>query len=101
MLFQLYPCLLPGVPDTPALANTYYSQFDEDFDSSEDENAETVVPKKSGLNENLEDDDDDDDNDILFGSSGEIDHTLIKRDDEDELYRQFQHVLDKDDDVGR
>lgn len=81
-----------GIPESPALANTYYSQFDEDFTPSDeegdDEAMQTVVEKKQGS--------DDDDNDILFGSG---EGTLTKRDDEDELYNHMQYVLDKDNDT--
>lgn len=77
-----------GIPDNPALANTYYSQFNEDFtpsDEDDDENAQTVVPR-------------DDDDDILFGSSTEF--TVRQKDDEDEFYNHLQYVLDKDEDAG-
>lgn len=85
-----------GIPDSPALANTYYSQFEEDFtpsdDDEEDESAETVIPKKPGGATGSDDDDD-----ILFGSQ---DGTLTKKDDEYELFNQLQYVLDKDNDSG-
>ncbi|XP_052818937.1 serine/threonine-protein kinase Nek11-like isoform X2 [Mya arenaria] len=78
-----------GIPDNPALANTYYSQFDEDFTPSDDEDeaAETVIRRKN--------DDSDDDDDILFGSK---DGTL-KKDEEEDFFNQLQYVLDKDNDA--
>lgn len=89
-----------GIPEQPEIANTYYSQFDEDFtpsDSDEDEQAETVIPRKTG--------DSDDDADVMFGSNGasqiDSDVTLTKKDDEDELFNHLQYVLDKNDDAGR
>ena len=90
--------LLSGIPDTPALANTYYSQFDEDFSASDedDENAETVIPKKTQASH-------DDDADILFGSqegASYLAETLTKKDDENELYNHLQYVLDKDNESG-
>ncbi|XP_052818938.1 serine/threonine-protein kinase Nek11-like isoform X3 [Mya arenaria] len=79
----------PSIPDNPALANTYYSQFDEDFTPSDDEDeaAETVIRRKN--------DDSDDDDDILFGSK---DGTL-KKDEEEDFFNQLQYVLDKDNDA--
>ncbi|WAR12528.1 NEK11-like protein [Mya arenaria] len=73
-----------GIPDNPALANTYYSQFDEDFTPSDDEDeaAETVIRRKN--------DDSDDDDDILFGSK---DGTL-KKDEEEDFFNQL-HECEK------
>lgn len=81
-------CSIPGIPESPALANTYYSQFDEDFTpSDEDENAETVIHRGGS---------EDDDDDIQFGSQ----EFTLKKDDEDEFFNHLQYVLDKDEDAG-
>ena len=88
-----------GIPEQADIANTFYSQFEEDFtpsDSDEDEQAQTVIRRKAG--------DSDDDADVMFGSDGasQIDSevTLTKKDDEDELYNHLQYVLDKNEDAG-
>ncbi|KAH3768623.1 serine/threonine-protein kinase Nek11-like isoform X1 [Dreissena polymorpha] len=80
-----------GIPDNDELANTYYSQFEDDFTSSdqEDEASETVIPRKP------EYDNGDDDDDILFGSQDDT----LKKDDEQDLYYRMQYVLDKGDDA--
>ncbi|XP_052229979.1 serine/threonine-protein kinase Nek11-like isoform X2 [Dreissena polymorpha] len=81
----------PRIPDNDELANTYYSQFEDDFTSSdqEDEASETVIPRKP------EYDNGDDDDDILFGSQDDT----LKKDDEQDLYYRMQYVLDKGDDA--
>ena len=84
--------LSSGYPDNPALANTYYSQFEDDFtpsDEEEDEAAETVVPRRRM-------DDGDDDDDILFGSGSRT----LNGDEDDEFYHQLKYVMDKDNDTG-
>jgi len=84
--------LSSGIPDNPALANTYYSQFEDDFtpsDDEEDEAAETVVPRRRM-------DDGDDDDDILFGSGSRT----LNGDEDDEFYHQLKYVMDKDNDTG-
>ncbi|XP_060557286.1 serine/threonine-protein kinase Nek11-like isoform X2 [Ruditapes philippinarum] len=82
-----------GIPESPALANTYYSQFEDDFtpsdDDDDDENAVTVVAKKGVAGSGTDDDDD-----IQFGSG-----TLTRKDDDDEFYNHLQYVLDKDNDA--
>ena len=92
--------IFSGIPEQADIANTYYSQFNEDFspsDSEEDDQAQTVIPaRKRG--------DSDDDADVMFGSDGASqlgsDVTLTKKDDEDELYNHLQYVLDKNEDGG-
>ncbi|XP_060557287.1 serine/threonine-protein kinase Nek11-like isoform X3 [Ruditapes philippinarum] len=83
----------PSIPESPALANTYYSQFEDDFtpsdDDDDDENAVTVVAKKGVAGSGTDDDDD-----IQFGSG-----TLTRKDDDDEFYNHLQYVLDKDNDA--
>ena len=88
-----------GIPEQADIANTFYSQFEEDFtpsDSDEDEQAQTVIRRKTG--------DSDDDADVMFGSDGasqiDTEVTLTKKDDEDELYNHLQYVLDKNEDAG-
>ncbi|KAL4233987.1 Serine/threonine-protein kinase Nek11 [Mactra antiquata] len=81
-----------GMPDSPALANTYYSQFEDDFtpsDDDDDEAAETVIRRKVH-------DGTDDDDDIMYSTD---DGTLTKKDDDYELFNHLQHVLDKNDDT--
>ena len=89
-----------GIPEQADIANTFYSQFEEDFTPSdsddEDEQAQTVIRRKTG--------DSDDDADVMFGSDGasqiDTEVTLTKKDDEDELYNHLQYVLDKNEDAG-
>lgn len=89
-----------GIPEQADIANTYYSQFEDDFTPSssdeEDEQAVTVIPRKT------RDSDADDDADVMFGSGASklaSDVTLTKKDDEDELFNHLQYVLDKNDDA--
>ncbi|KAL5022684.1 hypothetical protein ScPMuIL_001839 [Solemya velum] len=105
-----------GIPDKPELAETYYSQFDDEFDSSDEKEEEnTVIPIKqsheSGLGDSLGMDDNTltPDDDIVFPGEkepgdgcnpGELtsDSMFIVevtyKDDEKELYDCLQGVLD-------
>ncbi|XP_052714284.1 serine/threonine-protein kinase Nek11-like isoform X4 [Crassostrea angulata] len=82
-----------GIPDNPELADTYYSQFENDFsgdESDSDEAGDTVIertvkPKKSPVKS------------VSNSKASSNLGTLV--DDEDQLYNIMQDVLAKGDDA--
>ncbi|KAK3589291.1 hypothetical protein CHS0354_026942 [Potamilus streckersoni] len=77
-----------GIPDIPEVAETYYSQFEDEF--YEEADSEGTL-KEQEFDDNL---------DIQFGSSGEItpmnyDITTTHQNDEELFYNQLQYLLDK------
>ncbi|XP_022343813.2 serine/threonine-protein kinase Nek11-like isoform X4 [Crassostrea virginica] len=81
-----------GIPENPALADTYYSQFENDFSSDEsnsDEAEETVIERTVKANKSPQ-------KSVSTKASSNL-GTLV--DDEDQLYNIMQDVLAKGDDA--
>nr|XP_022343810.1 serine/threonine-protein kinase Nek11-like isoform X1 [Crassostrea virginica] len=81
-----------GIPENPALADTYYSQFENDFSSDEsnsDEAEETVIERTVKANKSPQ-------KSVPTKASSNL-GTLV--DDEDQLYNIMQDVLAKGDDA--
>lgn len=86
---------LSGIPDNPELADTYYSQFENDFsgdESDSDEADETVIERTVKANKSP----------IKSVSNSKASSNLgTLVDDEDLLYNIMQDVLAKGDDAGQ
>lgn len=95
VIFQSICFYHSGIPDNPELADTYYSQFENDFsgdESDSDEAGDTVIertvkPKTSPVKS------------VSNSKASSNLGTLV--DDEDQLYNIMQDVLAKGDDAGQ
>ncbi|XP_046329219.2 serine/threonine-protein kinase Nek11-like isoform X2 [Haliotis rufescens] len=79
---------VPGIPDNPRLAETYYSQFEGDFDDDEDDNAD------DGIGDD-EPEDYDDDDDIMMDEERTLVAEEETHNDVEDFIQCLEGALDK------